>query len=344
MYPSVRTIAAAAFAVALTTPAIASLYIDEDFEGAAAFVDRDWITKGESTVPTPAIVAVKGAFLRSYDADPLRTSPKPTITNTGTMVSSRHFLGAKSLELAPGQVVRTSPDANGKYVNWDAGEFRLIQFAVSASPATLLLPPGTKVGHLKSDWSIATTNTVETTVYLNFVVNNAGKIDVLCSAGNQKVGEFGAVGQWALLTVMPQIRTGVASFKWAAYDPLSGVYKGPTTANPPSTGYPDIPPGMYFFCNDTTASVSLLPDQVGAGWGNDFVGENAIMNTSEMGWEITAMNGGTLYIDDLYWDSTYHTNATRGWEQEAAARMKQFNQAANEQAVVTVARDWHLLE
>ena len=47
------------------------------------------------------------------------------------------------------------------------------------------------------------------------------------------------------------------------------------------------------------------------------------MNTSEIGWEFFA-DGGTVYLDNLYWDAGYHQETNRGFDNEQAARMEQF--------------------
>jgi hypothetical protein len=342
-----RILSVLALLCAVAGTASANIYLDEDFEGATAFTDRDWPVKGyPGTAPTPATVAVKGANLHSYDADAARTLPKPTFANTGTITSARHFLGAKSLQLATGQSVALSPV---NYVNKAIGEIRFLQFAVSTDAASAALAPGTIIGEFKSDWSTIDTTTINATLTIQFRVNAAHRIEAYCTNTSSVVATFdGGVGSWLVLSRMANIRyvnpPTLWESPWEAYDPLTTTYKGPVTGTEPTT-FPLVLSGMRIYGNSKTAYTQLLPDQVGTGWGSDNASNPPTLETTEIGWSISALNGGTLFVDDIYWDGGYHAVSTNGWEQEQAARMKEFDQASSEPPPPqSAAKDWHILQ
>jgi hypothetical protein len=344
MHRIVRTVCFVALVGAIASTASAAIYLDEDFEGAAAFIDNNWPVKTyPGSAPTPASVAVKGANLRSYDG----SGTKPTFSNTGTMTSARHFLGAKSLQLASGQSVALSPVP---YLYPDIGELRFFQFAVSTDAASAALAPGTVIGEYKSDWSTTDTTTIRATMTIQFRVNAAHKIEAYCVNTSSVVGTFnGGAGSWLLLSRIANIRyvspPTLWDSSWQAYDPLTATYKGPVTGTEPTT-FTQIQSGIRLYANSKSAFSQVLPDQIGANWGNnnDAVPANTL-DTCELGWSITALNGGTLFVDDIYMDGGYHSNYANGWDQEQAARMKEFNQATNEPPQTgTAAKDWQKLE
>lgn len=332
----------------LTLPSQANIYIDETFEGASALVDQNWpVQDDNTTAPTPEIVAVKGINIRAGGTGSL--TPKPTITSSGSIVSTRYFLGAKSYQLESGESVALAPvDYNGKAT----GEVRLIQFAVSTDAASAALTSGTIIGHFKHDWSVVTAGTVETSAVFNFVANGNGGVDIICANNAATVATLApGPGQWALLSFITQIRpdppaTGGHTGTWQAQDPFTLAYKGPVTGTEP-TDFPVLNSGIHVYCNSKTETFLLLPDEIGAGWGNDNDGDNSVLNSAEISWEIKALNGGTLFIDDLYWDAGYKGDFNQKCTQEMAARMKDFNQATSEPSgppPAAASSTWQLLE
>jgi hypothetical protein len=339
-----RIVSVLALLCAVAATASANIYLDENFEGATPFVDRDWLIENLTTVPTPAIVAEKGANLRSYDNNAARQDPRPVTTTDGTVVSTRYFLGAKCLQLASNQRVGI---ATGTYVNNAIGEIQMFQFAVSTDAASKALAPGTIIGSYKWDWSTIDTVTVSASLILDFRVNAAHRIQVVCRNTGATLDTFnGGPGSWVLISILAEIRPddgpSAHTGTWRAYDPLGTLYKGPNVGDEP-TSFPTLLSGMHVFVNGKNEVAHVLPDAIGAGWGNDN-GNPGTLDSASLGWEIKALNGGTLFVDDIYWDGGYHSDETRGFDQEQAARMKEFNWAGSEPLVpIAAVEDWSIL-
>jgi len=337
-----------AISLLLVTKVPANIYLDETFEGTTAFVDQDWPVQGDVNIhPTPSIVAVKGAYMRAYFVGSFDwRTPKPAINNTGTLTTARYFLGSKSLQLASGQSV--SVPSSPTYVGNANGEYRVIQFALSCTTETLALPAGTVVGHFNYYWSVTTTDTVEATLTLNFRVDSAGKLEMFCVNTSSVVATIdGGVGSWALVSLLTQIRPGdIGTVSWNGYDPLTDTYRNPDAQET------EIDGGIHVFVNSNTEALWVLDDQIGTGWGNDNSDTPAATHDSvELGWELAATNGGTLFIDDLYWDGGYHdingdtprNTDNEGFAEEEAARMKPFDQAPSEGAPPLLgAKNWEI--
>ncbi|MCX7017556.1 MAG: hypothetical protein WCK47_12240 [bacterium] len=330
----------------IRSAAAGNIFIDENFEGAQAFVNWNypvigaWDATDNPPPPDAGIIAKKGILLRAFDTS-VSNKENPVINNTGSVVTARHFLGSKCLQLASNQSVNMSPSAT--YVGAETGEIRFFQFALGADAASAALPVGTVIGHYKSDWSIVTTDTIECSMVLNFQVNSTGGIDIYCPNTSSIVGSFqpgaGPGPHWALVSVIQDIRPFPVA--WINYDPLTTTYKGPVHGDEP-TSFPTVQSGMLIFVNSKSGGAEVLADQIGPGWGNDFADDPpGVLNSREITWEIKAMNGGTLFIDDLYWDVCGHKSITEGFSQEEAARMKDFNQATNETSRVN---EWRELD
>jgi hypothetical protein len=344
---SLATVLMCSLILAIPLAGSAHIYLDEDFEGTTVFTDRDWPIRDTSTIPTPSIVGVKGLNLRSWDSSEGETTPKPLIANTGTAVSTRYYQGARCLQLASGQSVGISPTL--AYTGRGMGEIRFFQFALGCTPQTVLLPPGSKAGHFRSFWSCSSVDTVETSMTISFIVNGVGGVDLVCDNTHTVLGSLeGGCGKWKLVSVMSQqsyyAPPTPTLVSWQQQDILTGVFKGPVTGGEPAT-FPQIPSGIHIYVNSKTAALSLLPDQVGTGWGNDS-SANAILNSVELGWEISSMNGATLFVDNMYWDGGWHTVYSEPADQEQACRMTEFNTAASEQILPpsTDARNWQLFD
>jgi len=347
---------ALAFGALVQNARAGNIFMDENFEGATPFVDQNWPVFGTpaglnavQVEPTAQIIAVKGVCLRSWDDDPARTTPKPTVANTGTVVSTRYFLGSNCLQLAAGQSV-----SGGKtsYVSAGGGEYKVFQFAVSTAPEAISLAPGTVIGHFKEDWSTTTTTEIQGSLVLQVRVGSGNQIEIYSVNTSSVIATMDAgTGNWALISMITQIRdpasiTTYGPFTWWAFDPLTSVDKGPAVA-PDTT----LPSGIHVFVNSKTEAVYVLPDQIGTGWGNDNSDTPPdTFESVELGWEIVAENG-TLFVDDMYWDSGYHKDTRPGdtntykFAEEESARMKAFDQAPSEGAPPLLgAKNWEILQ
>ncbi len=237
---------------AMALPASAIIYIDEDFEGSSLLVDRNYPVTGRDAVPTVGSIALKGMNLRTYDnAAADWTEPKAQVVNSGTQTAERFFRGSKSLKLVAGQAIGLT---GGHYANdGKSTSMRMIQFALSASPATAALAAGTVVGSFKQGWSLTTTTDPEAYLSLLFRVTSDSRIEIFCENTNTVVGSFSAApGNWAMISVVSQDRVeeghadtaqelntgywsgGVWNGVWKTFDPLTQTYKGPLTGSEPT--------------------------------------------------------------------------------------------------------------
>lgn len=329
--------------------ATSAILIDEDFEGSAPFVDNGFAVHDQTQ--SPVSVTPQGLFVRCQDV--ASSSPRPVITNTGTVVSERKFLGSKSLKLAAGAGTQ-SVISTGDIATKSAGEVRLFQFALGTDDATAAKADGTQVGHFKFDWSTDDTDTVQASLILNFVTN-AGKVDVKCQNNSKVIGSLSpGKGNWLLISLLTNTRVSSASQAalpssiWRAYDPLTTKYKGPQPVNPkadPATmtnaDFLAVGAGTQIYVNDTNSTITTVqPNEIGAGWGNNN-STTDLVNSAEQGFQLVAENGGVLYIDDMYWDTGGRGNATEFYTQEQAARIDAFDQATIE-TNIAAAKTWDL--
>ncbi len=103
--------------------------------------------------------------------------------------------------------------------------------------------------------------------------------------------------------------------------------------------------GIYVFVDKTLLSEATFvsPAQMGEHWGQD---NNDGLNKSHLvDWDIAA-TAGTLYVDNLYWDSSEHEDETLGSTQEMGARMHAFNLTTTEQGgpVAAGVANWEFFE
>jgi len=355
----------------------ATINISENFEGATAFVDKDWATRDQLTSTTSAQHdSVQGTAIRDYAVEGTMGN-KPAVTSAGTIVTERHFLGAKSFKLTTGQSI--SPQKGS--IHNDLRCNRVRQFAVSFSTESLAsLAPGTQVGHYKAEWTIVS-GTVPTSVtadvadarfQLNFVTSTIpDAIDIMCSNTATKVGTFYAgVGGWGLVSIIsnplvtaatpdaPTVFVAYRSWTPGPTGMILGDLVGPKngdTATSAAGGAITLAPGMYVYLNSAAGGTyvprAAVGTSVGAGitdgtWGNDNVAATTgnLWNSCEIRWELVAEGGGTMYVDNVYDDYLFHDiNGGRwGSEIEAAQRMLDFNAVSNEPGRAAAAKSWEL--
>lgn len=333
----------------------AVIYVDENFEGATALQNQNFPIRDTTS---PADLSVKGCSIRTYGpAETDGTDSWGTVDdghpwsafnmdNTGTVVSTRRFLGAKSLQLASGQ--RVGPEAGMKHP-WPRPEWwRFWQFAIATDSATANLPVGTEVGHFRIDWSTDGTDgtspmtpnlTVEVTSELKFKVNASNELDIEVYNNTSKVATIGTVkpgpGNWKVLSIVAY-GNYVDNGRFKMYDPTVPKYKGPQPTNPTVapvanedlTRYPLFTPGMHYFVDSNTTASSVSYTDMGNNWG---MGADPTRRTYEVGWEIQAKNGGTLFIDNVGWQGNVIGLGAEGiFNQDGSARIIDFDAVTNE--------------
>jgi sialate O-acetylesterase len=313
----------------LAGQADACIYLDEGFEGPTLFTNQNWPVLNYDSAPTTASVSLQGVNLRAWGP----SAPSPAVqigTQQGAVDTLRAFRGAKCYRLESGQRLATTP---GGFPSRNLGAFRMWQFALSTDAASAALPAGTQAGHFKIDYSRNSASSLvpDLTITLSFLAKAGGKLEVRCQNNGAVVGEVQA-DQWAVVTVLAQDQVTTPGLQdmdqgWAAHDPLSDTYKGP---RPTSLAQPDpvkVRTGLYVYLNSPSGAplgntVLRRATELGSTW--QFVSLTELADTSEIGWEFGADNGGRIYLDELYWDAGVHGSVTRGFDQEQAARMTQF--------------------
>lgn len=303
----------------------ANIYMDEDFEGAEPFVNRNFPVLGDTAQPVQPLLT--GLNLRAWSSG--YTSPTVELIHEGgTVISVRSYAGTHSYKLSSGQKLAVSPGAfpfrNG---NW----FRVWQFAINTDSNTTNLTSGTQVGFFKIDYSndSITDLTPDVTIKLKLKVNDTGNVDLVCeNKSNTIIGTLnGGLDSWLLVTIiaMNKVTTGdrlESTEGWAAYDFFTDTYKGPQPIDPDNPTKPLISTGIHIYVNNDPASLTLTrATELGSDWGNEVSGTQV---TSEIGWEFAAENGGNIYLDNLYWDAGLHQEFPRGMDREQAARLAQF--------------------
>ena len=152
--------------------------------------------------------------------------------NSGAVVSSRYFKGAKCLRLQTGQGVKMLP---GQFPFRNGNWFRTWQFAVNTDAASLALPSGTVLGHFRVDYANASETSLvpDTSIVLRVVVNAAGGANLVCVNNGSILGVLnGATDNWLLVTLIAMNKVTATTLldstePWECYDPLTGTNKGP---------------------------------------------------------------------------------------------------------------------
>ena len=296
----------------------ALIYLDEDFEGSYIFVDRNFPVT-DSTQTQPVAPLAQGINLRAWDAG--YTTPKVQLgTAEGAVVSTRAYRGLKSYCLQSGQNLAVTP---GHFPFRDADAFRFWQFALSTDAASVALASDTRIGRFDISYSTAGAAdlTPDVMIRLELVATGTEKARLTCQNNGETLAHLsGAANDWVLVSIIAQdsITTPTVqdtASKWVAFDPLTDTTKGP---------FLPVLTGVHIYVTDGNGALrsSLLRgDALGASWGNT-AGRQL---TAEIGWRFAAENGGTLYIDDLYWDAGAHGDAERAFDREQAARMDAFS-------------------
>jgi hypothetical protein len=277
----------------------ANIYLDEDFEGATAFVDRNWPV--QNTTATATVPLVQGLNLRARSNGEL--TPKVQIgTRQGAIVSTRAYKGTRSYRLAPDSALAVTP---GQFPSRGKGP-RLCQFALSVDSAAAALPAGTEAGRFEINYSLDSASSLvpDLTIALELVADGAGGVDLLCANNGAPLATLsGGASDWVLVTLIANLNVSDSDnadvvSQWRAYDPLTDTYKGPDFT---------LPTGIHIYAkkNDRLGKTTLSrADALTAAWGNN----NAHANTAEIGWRFAAGSGAALYLDNLYWDCYEHSS------------------------------------
>lgn len=307
-------------------PAIANIYMDENFEDASPFTNHSWAVKDNVQLPTAtSIAATQGVNIRADRPD--AAGAQVSVDNSGTISSAAAFSGAQSLHLASGQHIAIN--GNGAYVWANLKWFKVVQFAVAVDAAALAQPVGAVVGRFQQNWSTDSGNTLSTVevVYtLNLVRNAAGGVDIVIQNTGMKVGELAGAGQWTTVTVIASTQTAGPE-NWEAWDPLTSSYKGPKPVGDPlndAGAYAGIDDGITVWIGADAPGHRISAADLGSGWASPSD------STYLLNWTIAAENGGGLHVDELFWcHGLCQSNAAGNpISQDAAARMNPFGEPA----------------
>jgi hypothetical protein len=335
-----RFLCIVSFLMLAAMTANANIYIDEGFEDSTPFTDHNWPIQ-DSAVTTPSqtlIDTYQGINIRASAAD--QTTPKVTLTNSGTVSTAAKFKGLQSLKLTSGQ----SFFVPGPFVNRPLNWMQSTQFAAAVDTATLALPPGTQVGHYKQNWSTDGDNaTIELAYQINFVVNATGGVDIVQQNTSTGVGQMYQPGWFKVITLIAQKQWEPLPFE--CYDPLTSTYKGPQPIGDPFHGTgtkPMMAAGFNLFVNSETPASIYKPAGFG-NWPNNSPADQANA-TYLMSWELVAENGGVLYIDEYFWCVGYFQegNYPDLENQDCSARINSYIAPAPPQPPSNDAKNWSL--
>lgn len=317
------------------SPAMANIYIHDTFDDGTAFENVGWWAINNTDEATLADVnAYQGINVRSDGVGVPGThdpANEPVVMNfTGTVTNSMAFSG-RSVQLASGQEISV---VNRNAYAYPSGDWwKVHQFAVAVDADTLALPDGTVVGHFQQDFNDDEESTAAELIYkINFVRSGSG-VNIVVDNNGVVIGSITAADQWHVISVLSTPNANEEDpLRWEAYDPLAGVYKGPQPVGDPYNNPEDIYPqpgafyGIGVFVNSNTEAnripaTDLLPV---------FSGEED--NTTYLvGWEIRALGGGNLYIDNLFWSHGLFQDgkmAENRGTQEGALRLMEFDAEA----------------
>ncbi|MEO8376877.1 MAG: hypothetical protein ABI579_04335 [Candidatus Sumerlaeota bacterium] len=198
----------------------ANVWMDEDFEGAAAFV--------------------QGTTLDPYSANANTAPVSAVLTNTGAVVTSKSFQGLKSYELEPGETLAVGEP----YQDQANGNFQSFQFAVNVDP----IPAAGTVGTFR--WNFDSNNGVApTTEYSYYVrlVSTGTAVNVIAGEdvfnvvpSESTITTLTSNTDWKFITVLMQ-KDGVAH--------ADSRTTGPTGVS--------INQGVHFFVQSNTESSAI---------------------------------------------------------------------------------------
>lgn len=332
--------------LALTMGANAALiWVDEDFDQGTVFADKGFPIRanGTSLTAQSQIDGDQGLNVEYLDGNATRSASLPVFTNTGVTTTARFFTAPNSLQLtgtAKVSAAMASGSAGGTTDSYPyRGNDKTYQFVVAVSTATLAgVPTGTQIGHFKIDYSTDTTTGqgVDKTFQLNFVKTADNRAEIQYN-GSAVAGMPGYPGWWSVVTIL--VRQGCTSqgvantANWGAFDYVHVPGNHPELAGNPLTKGPQdmyqatqttssqVLSGFTVFVNSNQPSLYVSPTAFDSNpdfslrWGNSATAWRAgsyQQRTAEVGWELAADNGGTLFVDDMFWWTALCANDARG--------------------------------
>ncbi len=114
-----RVLGAMVLLLVVAGNARANIWLDEDFEGATAFEQRDGAVAGQNGWDTHST---------NFLLDPVTLSSG--YAQSGTVSGTKSFLGLKSYHLTPSQSLKVGPE----YQDAQNGNFQIFQFAINVDP------------------------------------------------------------------------------------------------------------------------------------------------------------------------------------------------------------------
>lgn len=334
-FSRIRSLLLAIILLCITTAVFPAqmIYMDEDFEGAEVFKDLGFPIRNETTTPT--LPLAQGINIRCGSGDSAATRVQLAL-NTGSVATNRAYQGWHCYSLRSSETLSIAPGSIG---NNNTENVRVWQFAISADSASVALSSGTVIGRYTLHYSTdsQSNSAPEVSVVLEVVKNAAGSFSVLCRNNNALLGKLsGAKTSWLLITLIAAQKVTYVEraddfIAWGAYDPFLQIHKGP---QPVQGDKSVLPAGIHLFA-DMMDQDAILPTvrttltrakELGPNWG--YVnGDEGASHSRELGWSFEGLNGGRIYVDNLYWAAEGHGSWTNLLDQDQAARMEPFAQS-----------------
>lgn len=210
---------AATAILALSQAAHANVWMDEDFEGASAFV--------------------QGTTLDPYSTNSLANPVSAVMTHTGSVSSSKSFQGLKGYELSTGETLAVAEP----YQDQANGNFQTFQFAVNVDP----IPAAGTVGTFR--WNFDSDSTTGANIDHSYYVRMVSTGTTVNLIGGEDVAN--------VVPVESTIGTLTSSSDWKYVTLLMQKDGAAHTDSRPTAATGSIAQGLHFFVSSYTQSSAI---------------------------------------------------------------------------------------
>ena len=261
-----RILLAGALALGLASMASANIWIDEKFDDGTPW------TQG-----TGADTGATGVDVFSNDALTLNLSS--VLTQTGSVLGTKHFDGNSCYQMQPGQTIAVGEP----YMNQQNGNFCYLQYAVNVDP----IPAAGDVGSVV--WNVQ--RNVDTNVLVwSFtvkLVSTGSAVNIMAGETTgtlAQIGTLSSVNDWKFVTMRLQYGDGSSN------DPRPVIPVSEQSKTP----------GMYFYCSGTTPALTVpITGTVGT-------------NPKKVRTVAFTCASGAFNIDTLYYDGGLEDSSVIG--------------------------------
>lgn len=254
---------------------MANIWMDESFDESSIFIQGD----GKGTTVSPANATVD---VFSYNA--LATQLGSSITQTGSKSTAKHFDGTASYELQTSETLTIGP----AFQDPRNGNFVIYQFAVNVDP---IPANGELAGICRFKWDTDdTTGASPDHIFYVKLVSTGTAVNIYAGENLKNttpealIGTLSSTSDWKYITMVMQNDTVSRSYAHAKL-PSGGITQDA---------------GVAFYCSSTTRGQFVTFGAANTG------------TKKALGWEITAGQNATIYIDSIYWEGGMDGDSANG--------------------------------